>query len=208
MSTSASRIANGETIPSNVTGTAKRRSAPKNDPTAAPTSTESSASRPTIQHRPGDERRQRDEYGGDPDDEPQDARLRAAVGELPAQPVAEREVDQDQADDVRPDDRGRAEVGREQTRRRDLGREGGGAGDEHDDGEPAHGHEGGLGHRSSLRTGAGTPRHSRRRARRRRTRGSPRRARPRAPAARGPRLQRGTRPGAPRRRARLRAGTR
>ena len=45
------------------------------------------------------------------------------VGHLPAQPVAEREVDEDQPDDVRPDDRRAPEVGREQPRGGDLGRE-------------------------------------------------------------------------------------
>ena len=41
----------------------------------------------------------------------------------PAEPVAERERAEDDPDEVRPDDRGRAEVRREQPRRGDLGRE-------------------------------------------------------------------------------------
>ena len=57
------------------------------------------------------------------------------VGHPAAEPVAEREVGEDQPDDVRPDDRRRAEVGREQPRRADLGRQRAGAGEEDDDPE-------------------------------------------------------------------------
>ena len=74
------------------------------------------------------DRARRDEH--DPAEEP---RLGPAVGHLPAQPVPDREIQEDEPDDVRPDDRRAAEVGREQPRGRDLGGEGGGAGREDDD---------------------------------------------------------------------------
>jgi hypothetical protein len=53
-----------------------------------------------------------------------------AVGEAPAEPVADREGDEDDADRVRPDDRRGAEVRRQQARRGDLDSEAGGADDE------------------------------------------------------------------------------
>ena len=76
-----------------------------------------------IEERLGDERDRRHAERGPEDDEAEQRRVGPAVGDAPAEPVSERERGEDDPDEVRPDDRGRAEVRGEQTRRRDLGRE-------------------------------------------------------------------------------------
>jgi hypothetical protein len=86
-----------------------------------------------IEERLGHERRGRHEQGGDSDHRTQDTRTGTTVGEAPTQPVTERERGEDDADQVRPDDRRRPEVRCEHPGGRDLGRERGGAGDEDDE---------------------------------------------------------------------------
>ncbi len=79
---------------------------------------------------PGGEGDGGDQHRGTEDQETEAAQVRVAVGVAAAEPVADRECDQDDADRVRPDDRRGAEVGRQQARRGDLGAEAGGADDE------------------------------------------------------------------------------
>ena len=83
-----------------------------------------------VEERPGDERDDREQHrrGAGPSCRARDRRV--AVGEAAAEPVADRERDEDDADRVRPDDRRGAEERRHQPRDRDLGPERAGADDE------------------------------------------------------------------------------
>ena len=117
----ASRIAHGDTAPSSSTGTA--------------TSTEHRQQRADeraggdlvecvdrhVEQRVGRERHEREQAGREQAEQAEAAHVRVAVREAPAQPVADRERDQHDADGVGPHDRGGAEVRSEQPDRRDLG---------------------------------------------------------------------------------------
>ena len=67
-----------------------------------------------VEKRPGDERCDRHPDRRRENDQAEQARLRPPVGEASAEPVAEGERGEHDPDQVRPDDRRRAEVGREQ----------------------------------------------------------------------------------------------
>ena len=67
-----------------------------------------------VEKRPGEERRQRNPDRRRENDQAEQAWLRPPVGEPPSEPVAEGEPGEHDPDQVRPDDRRRAEVGREQ----------------------------------------------------------------------------------------------
>ena len=95
-----------------------------------------------VEDRPRYEREHRDDERGHEHDPPEQAGLGPAVGHLASDPVADREVDEDQPDDVGPDDRRAAEVGREEPRGGDLGRQGSRARGEDDDSEPPAAHRG------------------------------------------------------------------
>ncbi len=79
---------------------------------------------------PGGEGDGGDQHRGGEDEQAEAAHVRVAIGVAAAEPVADREGDEDDADRVRPDDRRGAEVGRQQARGGDLGAEAGGADDE------------------------------------------------------------------------------
>ena len=85
-----------------------------------------------VENRPRDERDQCDRRGGDEHDPPEQRALRPPVCELAAEPVADRQVHEDQPDHVRPDDRRAAEERREQPRGADLHGKRRGARDEDD----------------------------------------------------------------------------
>jgi hypothetical protein len=85
-----------------------------------------------VEERPGRERDDGDQYGPDDDDPTQHARARMPVRDLPADPVADREGREHEADDVRPDDGRAPVVGREEARGADLGRQCSGSGAEHE----------------------------------------------------------------------------
>ena len=83
---SASRIANGLTVPSSVTGTANSASAAKNEPTAAPTDAVSSSLTVASRNGPRDERDHGDRQRRDEDDAPeQPARGRRSASRPPNQ---------------------------------------------------------------------------------------------------------------------------
>ena len=63
-----------------------------------------------VEERLGHERDRGHEDRGGEHDESEERRLRTAVGDAPAEPVAERQRCEDDADEVRPDDRRGAEV--------------------------------------------------------------------------------------------------
>ncbi len=67
-----------------------------------------------IEKRPGDERCDRHPDRGREHDQAEQARFGPPVGEATSEPVAEGERGEHDPDQVRPDDRRRAEVGREQ----------------------------------------------------------------------------------------------
>ena len=90
-----------------------------------------------VEEGPGDERDHGDEHRRRDHQPAEDARVRPAVGEPPAQPVAERERGQDEADHVRPDDRRVAEVRSQQPRSGDFGRERSDPGHEDERGQTA-----------------------------------------------------------------------
>ena len=73
-----------------------------------------------AEERVGDERHGREQHPGQQHDPVQPLARRVAVGEPAAVPVADRQRDEHDADRVRPDDRRRAEVRRQQPRRGDL----------------------------------------------------------------------------------------
>ena len=97
------------------TAGANRSRTAKNEPITAPA--EASSRLPTAASRNGlrDERRDRDPDRRRQNDQAEQTRLRPPVGEAAAEPVAEREPGEHDPDQVRPDDRRRAEVGREQS---------------------------------------------------------------------------------------------
>ena len=90
-----------------------------------------------LEERAGGERDQRQQGRRREDRQAEPAQVRVAVAQPPAEPVADRERDQDHPDRVRPDDRRGAEEGRHQPGGRDLGAEAGGADDEDEDEEEA-----------------------------------------------------------------------
>ncbi len=73
-----------------------------------------------VEQRVGRERHQREQSGGGEGQQAETAHVRVAVGQPPAEPVADRQRDEHDPDRVRPHDRGGAEVGGEQPHRRDL----------------------------------------------------------------------------------------
>ena len=131
----ASRMANGVTMPSSTTGGANSTSDAANEPTTAPVE---SASMPrTERSRNGRATKgmaATSTRGGEhePAEQP---RRRAAVGEAAAEPVAQRERREDEADDVGPHHGRRAVVGRQQARGADLGGHRADAGEEDTSGQ-------------------------------------------------------------------------
>ena len=77
-----------------------------------------------VQQRVGGEGHERQQRRGHQREQAQAAHVRVAVGQPPAQPVADRQRDQHDADRVGPHDGGGAEVGGEQPHGGDLGAEG------------------------------------------------------------------------------------
>ena len=83
-----------------------------------------------VEERPCRKGNDRDQHSCGDHDAAEDARARVAVRHLSAQPVADGERGEDEADDVRPDDRRAPVVGREQPGGGDLGGERSGTGEE------------------------------------------------------------------------------
>ena len=136
----ARRMANGVTMPSSTTGGANSARDAAKEP-------DDGAGRERVDARDGEvEEAAARRRGSRPPSAAaastiaaRSVRRRAAVGEAAAQPVAQRERGEDQADDVRPHDRRRAVVRRQQARGADLRRHGADAGEE----DEAGGREGG-----------------------------------------------------------------
>ena len=76
-----------------------------------------------VEERTGDERDRSHEHRRGEHDVAEERRLGPPVGDPPAEPVADRQRREDDADEVRPHDRRGAEIGGEQPRGGDLGRE-------------------------------------------------------------------------------------
>ena len=87
-----------------------------------------------VQEWSGDEGHHGQERGGREHREPQAALVRMPIGGAAAEPVADRQGDEHDADGVRPDDRRGPEVGGQQAGGGDLRAQAGGASDE-DEGE-------------------------------------------------------------------------
>ena len=111
----ASLTANGVTMPSSTTGGANSASAAANEPSTAPVETVSMPAHREVEERPRHEGHRGDERRRGDDDRRQKRRGRAPVGEPAAEPVAQRQRREDQADDVGPHGGGRPVVGRQQS---------------------------------------------------------------------------------------------
>ena len=107
------------------------------EPTTAPTEIVSMPLHGEVEEGPRDEGDRGDQCGARPGRSPPADRRWVAVGEPAAEPVAERQRDQDQPDDVGPDHRRGAVVGRQQARGADLGGHRADAGEEDEGGQGA-----------------------------------------------------------------------
>ena len=96
------------------------RAPPSSEPRNAPAEISSSASTARSSSGSADERHQRQQPGGAQREQAEAAHVRVAVRQAAAEPVADRERHQHDADRVRPDDRGGAEVRGEQPHGGDL----------------------------------------------------------------------------------------
>ena len=128
----ASRIAYGEAAPSSITGGATSTVTATSEPMKAPAETSSSASTETSRNGSATNGISADRERGDQHERAEALPVRMAVGEPAAEPVADRQRDEHDADHVRPHDRRGAEERRHQPGGRDLGAERRRPDDEHE----------------------------------------------------------------------------
>ena len=127
---SFSRIAHGDTAPSISTGTATSASTPNSEPAKPPIETLSNASTDSDSSGCATNGTTREQDRRDEHEQAQPLHVRVAVGQPAAEPVADRQRDEHDADRVRPHDRRVAEVRGDQPRDGDLRPEGRDADDE------------------------------------------------------------------------------
>ena len=107
-SVTASRMANGETQPSSVTGTARARTTPTSEPAIAPTLMAAIAAAAVFSMTLVSSRKKDAGKSGDGDEGVEGVGIRPFIRQSPANEVTQRQEKQHQANDVGPDDVGRA----------------------------------------------------------------------------------------------------